>query len=144
MGNHSVLLGATHEDERGKLLFFKTLDLSQIKRMYQIEPANESVIRAWQGHKVEKKWFYCLQGSFIINLVKVTNFEHPDTDATISKKIISSNTPTVLYVEGGYASGIKATLPNSKVLVFSNFTTAQSKYDDFRFEPHFWKAQWNL
>jgi dTDP-4-dehydrorhamnose 3,5-epimerase len=143
MGDYSVFPGATHKDERGKLSFFNTLDLSQIKRMYQIEPANEGIIRAWQGHKIEKKWFYCLQGSFIINLAKVTNFEDPDTDALISHHIITARTPTVLYVEGGYASGIKAIEPSSKVLVFSNLTAEASKNDDYRFKEDFWKAVWH-
>jgi dTDP-4-dehydrorhamnose 3,5-epimerase len=112
--------------------------------MYQIEPANEQIIRAWQGHKVEKKWFYCVQGSFIINIVKVTNFEHPSTDVIINQNIISAHTPNVLYVEGGYASGIKATSPNSKVLVFSNLSVEASKNDDYRFKADFWKANWEI
>ncbi len=142
MGNRSLIHGTLHEDQRGKLSFFKTFDLTQIKRMYQIEPANEGIIRAWQGHKVEKKWFYCLQGSFIINIVKVTNFEHPTFDAIISQNIITARTPTVLYVEGGYASGIKATAPNSKVLVFSNLSVEASNNDDYRFDADFWDAKW--
>lgn len=142
MSNHSVIYGALHEDQRGKLSYFNTLDLSQIKRMYQIEPANEYIIRAWQGHKMEKKWFYCIQGSFIINIVKVTNFEHPATDVIISQNIITAGMPTVLYVEGGYASGIKATNPNSKVLVFSNLSVETSKNDDYRFDSDFWDADW--
>ncbi len=142
MGDYSLIQGALHEDLRGKISFFNTLDLSKIKRMYQIEPANEVIIRAWQGHKVEKKWFYCLQGSFIINLVKVTNFEHPSTEATISQNIIMASTPAVLYVKGGYASGIKSTAPNSKLLVFSDLSTEASKNDDYRFDVDFWNAKW--
>ena len=86
--------------------------------------------------------FYCIQGSFIINIVKVTNFEHPATDVIISQNIITAGMPTVLYVEGGYASGIKATNPNSKVLVFSNLSVETSKNDDYRFDSDFWDADW--
>ena len=142
MGNHCIIQGDSHEDKRGKISFFNTLDMSKIKRMYQIEPANEGIIRAWQGHKVEKKWFYCLQGSFIINLVKVTDFKHPETYATIRQNIIMASTPTVLYVEGGYASGIKSTTPNSKLLVFSDLSVEASKNDDYRFDVDFWSAKW--
>ncbi|MFT5738255.1 MAG: dTDP-4-dehydrorhamnose 3,5-epimerase-like enzyme [Maribacter sp.] len=144
MSKISLIQGAVHEDPRGRLSFFNTFDLSEVQRMYQIEPANEQIIRAWQGHKVEKKWFYCVQGSFIINIVKVTNFEHPSTDVIINQNIISAHTPNVLYVEGGYASGIKATSPNSKVLVFSNLSVEASKNDDYRFKADFWKANWEI
>ncbi|MFD0799545.1 WxcM-like domain-containing protein [Maribacter chungangensis] len=142
MGSHSLIQGTLHEDHRGIISFFNTLDLSRVKRMYQIQPANEQIIRAWQGHKTENKWFHCLQGSFIINLVKVTDFEHPVTDAKISYNVITANTPTILYVEGGYASGIKSTAPNSKLLVFSDLSTEASKNDDYRFDLDLWMAKW--
>ncbi len=137
------IIGTTHQDVRGKLSFFNTLDLTEVKRMYQIEPLNKSAIRAWQGHKLEKKWFYCLQGSFIINLVKVTDFENADRDATSSQHIIEASKPSVLLVEGGYASGIKANAPHSKVLVFSNFTLKESQNDDYRFSEDYWNAKWH-
>lgn len=143
MNYPELILGAIHQDVRGKLSFFNTLDLNEVKRMYQIEPINKSVIRAWQGHREEKKWFYCLQGSFIINLVKVTNFENPDRDATSSQHIIEANRPSVLLVEGGYASGIKANAPHSKVLVFSNVTLEASQNDDYRFKEDYWNAKWH-
>lgn len=142
MNRHSLMLGASHKDERGKILFFNSLDLSQIKRMYQIEPANERIIRAWQGHKIEQKWFYCLAGSFIINLIEIMDFEHPSKDAKISQHILTATNPSVLYVNGGYASGIKSTAPNSKVLVFSDFSKEASKNDDYRFDTDFWNAKW--
>lgn len=142
MNRHSLILGASHKDERGNISFFNSLDLSQIKRMYQIEPANERIIRAWQGHKIEQKWFYCLAGSFIINLIKITDFEHPRRDVNISQHILTATNPSVLYVNGGYASGIKSTSSNSKVLVFSDFSKEASENDDYRFDADFWNAKW--
>lgn len=144
MGDFPMIQGALHEDSRGKLSFFNSFDLSEIKRMYQIEPVNEAIIRAWQGHKVEKKWFYCIQGSFIINVVPITNFEHPVKDVKVRQYLIKENNPKIVHVAGGYATGIKAIVPNSKLLVFSNFYTEASKNDDYRFEPNFWNAQWEV
>ena len=143
MGKQELIKGSIHSDARGNLSFFNALDLSEVKRMYQIEAASTEIIRAWQAHKEEKKWFYCLQGSFIINLVKVINFENPDSNATSCQHIITAETPSVLCVEGGYASGIKATTPNSKVLVFSNVTLNESQNDDYRFNEDFWNANWH-
>ena len=144
MINYALIKAALHEDPRGKLSFFNDLNLSEIERMYQIEPSNEKSIRAWQGHNVEQKWFYCIQGSFIINLVKTEDFAHPNIDAKVSKFILKASLPQVLHVQGGNASGIKSTMPNSKLLVFSDCSVAASKQDDFRFEPDFWKGDWEV
>tara|TARA_R110000737_G_scaffold266025_1_gene273667 strand:- start:11293 stop:11727 length:435 start_codon:yes stop_codon:yes gene_type:complete len=142
MVKKTFIKGAIYTDNRGTLSFFNGFDMSGIKRMYEIAPSNETLIRAWQGHEKEKKWFYCTQGSFIINLVKVTNFEQPLQNIKIAKTVLSANKPGILAITGGYATGLKAVKPNSKLLVFSDFTVEQSKNDDFRFEPNFWKAEW--
>lgn len=144
MSNNSLIQGAVHEDPRGRLSFFNTFNLSKIQRMYQIQPASEDSIRAWQGHKVEQKWFYCTEGSFIINLVKIADFVEPDRTTKATQYTITASNPQVLHVIGGNATGIKSTAPNSKLLVFSDVSVTASQKDDFRFEPDFWKANWEV
>lgn len=144
MSKNSLIQGAVYEDPRGRLSFFNTFDLSAIKRMYQIEPASEDSIRAWQGHQVEQKWFYCTGGSFIINLVEIADFDHPDSHLKATQFRLTASNPQVLHVSGGNATGIKATAPNAKLLVFSDVSMTASQKDDFRFEPDFWKADWEV
>ena len=57
------IIGDFHKDERGTVRFVNDFDMSQVVRMYCIEP-KLGVIRAWQGQKVETKWFYAAKGSF--------------------------------------------------------------------------------
>ena len=64
-----LIKGNEFIDERGALRFFNDFDMGKVVRFYEIAPANTEIIRAWQGHQHEKKWFYCLAGSFVINLV---------------------------------------------------------------------------
>jgi hypothetical protein len=39
--------------------------------MYFIENISLNVIRAWQGHRIEKRWFIAVKGEFKIGVVKI-------------------------------------------------------------------------
>jgi dTDP-4-dehydrorhamnose 3,5-epimerase-like enzyme len=142
MAYRNLIEGNTFSDERGTLNFINAFDMSEIVRFYEITPANTDVIRAWQGHQKEKKWFYCNSGSFVINLVKVNDFKKPSSTIVPERFEILADSTAVLEISGGYATGFKATEDNSKLMVFSNFNLEQSKEDDFRFPLDTWKAKW--
>ena len=65
-----LIVGGIHTDKRGRLEFFNNFDMSLVKRIYFIKHFNVNVIRAWQGHKIESRWFKCIKGEFKIKLVK--------------------------------------------------------------------------
>ena len=134
--------GQLFADERGHLTFFNAFDMTAIKRMYQIAPANTQMIRAWQGHKREQKWFYVLQGGFLIQTVAITDFENPETKTEVRQHHLNEKEPMVLHLPSGHASGIQALDPDSKLLVFSDVNLKDSKNDDYRFPVDFWKAEW--
>ncbi len=127
-----------HIDFRGVLTYFKELNLSAVKRMYIIEHPDLSTVRAWQGHKVENKWFFVINGAFKILTVKPDNWSTPSRDLTPTEHLLTATDTRVLQLPGGYATGITALTPNSRLLIFSNFTTHESKKDDFRFEKDLW------
>lgn len=136
--------GDTFVDNRGTLRFFNNLDMAEIKRFYEISPSNTDFIRGWQGHKEEKKWFYCLSGSIVINIIKVSNFENPTINSKPSKVFLSADNPQILHVPGGNVTAIKAEMVNSRLQVFSNFTLKESKEDDFRYPLDLWNANWKI
>lgn len=139
MPSSELIQGSSFKDERGQLNFFNSFEMNEIVRFYEIAPSDTETVRAWQGHKHEKKWFYCNSGAFVVNLIKIDNFEKPSDDLKGEKYHLSSDNPVVLEVSGGYASGIKALMKDSRLLVFSNFGLEQSKADDFRFAPNTWE-----
>ena len=139
---HRHILGDTFSDERGTLNFFNNFDMSQIVRLYEIMPSDTHTIRAWQGHQNEKKWFYCNSGTFIVNLIKLDNFEKPSKDLAAEKFYLEAEKPSILEISGGYATGFKAVKENSKLLVFSNFSVEESKQDDYRYPVDTWKVEW--
>lgn len=143
MGAYSIIKGDNFTDHRGTLKFFNSLNMSTIVRMYEINPIDQSSIRAWQAHKEEHKWFYCTKGKFIINLVELNDFKNPSKKLVPKKIVLDANQPELLKITGGYATGIKALVKEAQLLVFSNFSTEQSKNDDYRFSTDFWKGDWS-
>jgi dTDP-4-dehydrorhamnose 3,5-epimerase len=119
-----VIKGNIYKDERGIIRFVNDFDMTFIKRMYCIEP-ELGVIRAWQGHKKEVKWFYVVKGSFLVKTVTM--------DLQVREKYyLSYNESMLLEIPGGYYNGFEAMEEGSVLMVFSNFGLEESKEDDFR------------
>src|SRR5690606_20299776 len=133
-----LIKGGTHTDERGTLSFVNDFKLDEVQRFYTIEHHNTDVIRAWQGHKLENKWFYVVSGSFKILSVEVDNWETPSGNEEVMEFILDESNSQVLHIPGGYVNGFQALVPDSKMIVFSDFSTEQSKEDDFRFDKEQW------
>ena len=85
-----------------------------------------------------KNWFYCSEGIFIINLLKIDDFNNPSSLLVPEKIVLDSSNPVVLEISGGYATGIQAIKENSKLMVYSDFSLDQSKNDDYRFPVDQW------
>lgn len=142
MHSDFLISGKIFQDERGTMRFFNELNMSEIARFYEITPANQVIIRAWQGHRREKKWFYCLSGSFVVNIIEIHDFKNPSKDLIPVRLEVDSSNPEILTVPDGFVTGIKATSNNARLQVFSNATLDESKKDDFRFPVDYWSAEW--
>lgn len=119
-----LIKGNTYKDHRGILSFVNDFDMSKVVRMYSIEP-NINVIRAWQGHMKETKWFYVTKGSFLVKIVKMNTRK-------IFNFRLTSNETQVLEISGGYYNGFEALEKGSVLMVFSDFSLQESKNDDYR------------
>lgn len=133
-----LLTGAKHKDQRGLLQYFNDFDLTTVKRLYYITHFNKEVIRAWQGHKIEERWFCCVQGSFDMRIAKIDNWENPSESLEVKKYHLKDTLPQVLHVPGGYINGFRATQNNSKLMVMSNYLIHELKDDEVRFEAQKW------
>jgi dTDP-4-dehydrorhamnose 3,5-epimerase len=138
MEKPEIIEGGLHADDRGSVAFVNNFDLKDIRRFYTITHPDTNVIRAWQGHKKEAKWFFCSKGSFQVLLVKIDNWESPSNDLKVISFQLSENKPRVVAVPPGYANGFKATEPDSTLVVFSDTDLEASKIDDFRFNRNLW------
>ncbi len=133
-----IIPGARYQDERGILTFFNSLELSLVKRFYILEHRDVSVVRAWQAHKKEQKWFVVVSGRFKVVLVHPDDWDSPSLNLAASEFILDSAITNVLHIPGGFANGIKALESGSKMIIFSNFTVDESSDDTFRFKKELW------
>ena len=138
-----IIKGGIFQDERGSISFVNEFDFSDVKRFYVITNRSENIVRAWQGHKIERKYFYTISGSFLICAVKIDDWDNPSQDLPVEKVTLSENKSQILMIPPGYANGIKALKHDSKLLVFSSLTLENAKSDDYRFEASLWYG-WNI
>jgi len=117
--------GSSFKDERGTVRFVNSFDLKKVVRMYCIEP-NLSIIRAWQGHKRETKWFFVAKGRFLVKTIRMEDLKD------ITPIILSDQESKVLEIPGGYYNGFQALEKGSVLMVFSDFMLDESKNDDYR------------
>jgi len=137
MDKTSIIQGGRHTDERGSIRFVNSFKFKDVKRFYIIEhPKN--IVRAWQGHKIEIKYFYVISGSFLVCRVKIDEWQNPSHDLPVDEFVLSEVDSQILKIPGGYANGFKALEDNSKMLVFSNSDLEESKQDDYRFDKNMW------
>lgn len=119
-----VIRGNSFSDDRGQVKFVNDFDLSSVLRIYCIEP-KPGVIRAWQGHKKETKWFYAVKGSFLVKSVNMDTLNKTDYQ-------LNSSVSEVLEITPGHFNGFEALEEGSVLMVFSDLRLEESKEDDFR------------
>lgn len=127
-----IIQGSIHEDFRGKLVYNNNFDLSLVKRMYIIENSSRDIIRGWQGHKIEKRWFTVVQGSFLIKAICIDNWKQPSSDLKVLEYELNATRLDVLYVPNGYITSIQAMECNSKLTVMADYALGDVD-DDYRF-----------
>lgn len=120
-----LITGNTHSDPRGTLTFINDFDLSPIVRMYRIEP-KLGIVRAWQGHKLETKWFHVIKGKILVKIRDI------NSGKLVLTQELQANPPTVLKINPGHYNGFEALEEDSVLMVFSNLSLEASKKDDFR------------
>ncbi len=134
----SLHQGGKFVDERGILQFVNETKPGHYRRFYLITHTDTNVIRAWQGHKIEEKAFYAINGKFIIAVVSPLSFDTPDEDEIAEFFELNDENNRFLRVPPGCYTGIKALTPGSTLLVLSGLDFAASKADDYRQPAHRW------
>lgn len=129
----TIIKGSFHSDQRGTVFYNNDFDASAVKRIYVIENATTAIIRAWQGHKIEQRWFSAINGSFKIGLIKIDNWENPAKNLEMLTFIVNAEKLDVLHVPQGYVSSIQAMEVGSKLLVMADHLLGEIK-DEYRYD----------
>ena len=133
-----VIEGSFFNDERGSVAFVNDFKFDEIKRFYIISNSMEHSIRAWQGHKLDEKNFYCVQGSFKIHYVKIDDWISPSKDLPIGSIVLKASESKILHIPAGYANAIQTLEKNSRLISFSTLSLDFVKDDDVRYDKLTW------
>ena len=136
----SLISGNCHKDPRGLLFYNNDFDLTNIKRMYVIENHSIDFVRAWQGHKIEQRWFSAIQGRFKIQLIAIDNWEKPTQNLSRLEYILKSETLDVLKVPAGYVSSVQALEEKSKLVVMADYHLGELN-DEFRYPTDYFTIE---
>ena len=134
-----LIEGNIFRDKRGLLKYNNEFDLSEIKRLYIIQNDNKNIIRGWQGHKIEQRWFTSILGIFKINLIQIDNWEKPSQSLIYKSYILDSEKLCVLHVPPGFVSSIQSLTIPSKLLVFADYRLNEIN-DNYRYDINYFKS----
>ena len=128
-----IIPGGVAVDDRGSVRFVNDFNFHDVKRFYQVQNHKRDFIRAWHGHQHEVKYVYVASGSALVGAANMETNE-------VTKFVLSSQSPKVLYIPAGYANGFKTLEENTIILFFSTSDINASLNDDIRF-PY---DKWNI
>lgn len=138
MADVEILDGEMFRDARGRIASLNDFRFPGVERVYFIHHPDVSVIRGWHGHRFEKKWFYCVKGSFTVGLVEIDDWENPSRDLQPRVEKLTEESSRIVCVPEGYANCIKAGLADSVLMVFSGKILSEAVNDSWRYDSRLW------
>ncbi|WP_264531329.1 FdtA/QdtA family cupin domain-containing protein [Flavobacterium sp. N502540] len=133
-----IIEGGSFSDHRGTISYVNDFSFVGIERFYIISNSSENPIRAWQGHKLDSKNFYCLNGSFNIHFIKIDNWENPSKDLLIETVFVSESDSKIVHIPAGYANAIESLEAGSKLMSFASLPLSGVSEDDVRYPSNYW------
>ncbi|UIR55958.1 WxcM-like domain-containing protein [Sphingobacterium sp. SRCM116780] len=129
----NFITGGIAKDTRGQIRFVNDFDMSLVKRFYIIKNVDLTLVRGWRAHRIEQRWFYLLSGSFVIDIVKIDNWETAAADLSVERLVLKTDENQVLHLSTGYATAFQALEENSELLVFSDYGIENAPKDDYTY-----------
>lgn len=138
MSEIRLIQGEIFHDHRGTISSLNNFRFDEVERCYFIHHPDTSVIRGWHGHQFEKKWFYCLKGAFTLAFVEIDNWENPSSDLEAKIFTLTDQKSEIICLPEGYANGVKASKPDSILLVYSDKLFNDALLDSWRYDSSMW------
>ena len=93
--------------------------MTDVKRSYVVTNTLLKTVRAWHGHRNEKKWVVVQKGEFLVCVVKVDNFDNQEMNAEVKEYVLNSEN-NVLFIPNGYANGAMNLTDENEIRYFSS------------------------
>jgi dTDP-4-dehydrorhamnose 3,5-epimerase len=100
-----IIDGGLHVDARGVVSFVNDFDFEGVDRFYTIRAHRPHELRGWVGHQRDQKWFFVVQGTALIAVVKPDCWDGPASNLPVERFVLSAAKPQVLHVPPGHATG---------------------------------------
>ena len=140
-----IIDGGLAVDDRGSIIFANSFNFENVKRFYQLENFSTDTVRAWHGHAQEGKYVFVNNGSIILGIVPLDNMANPSKSNVVTRLILSSRIPKIVYIPPGHANGFRAIEDNTKITFFSSSNLEESQGDDHRYPYDYWgKDIWEV
>jgi dTDP-4-dehydrorhamnose 3,5-epimerase-like enzyme len=133
-----LIKGGIAIDDRGEINFVNDFNFKDVKRFYVIKNHSKGFIRAWHGHKKEAKYFFVTEGAALLCAVEIDNWENPSKKLKINRFVLSSKSPSILYIPANHVNGSMCLTNDAKIIVFSTSSLEDSLNDDIRFDSRYW------
>ena len=143
MSEIRIIEGEVYRDARGQISSLNQFGLEGVRRVFFIHHPDVTVIRTWHGHRLERKWFYCVCGVFTIGLVEIDDWQHPSPDLKPVWLNLNEQESRIVCVPAGWASWIKAEKADSTLMVMSgmSYDDAIASADSYRFPADMWLGE---
>lgn len=141
MDEVKIIKGEVFSDARGNINSLNSFRYEGIRRSYFITHHSTDVVRGWNAHQVERKWFCCLKGGFDLALVKLDSWDNPSETLKPEVYDLKASEMEMVAVPGGYASAMRATEPESVLMVLSDTAYPSPAEDSKKFPLTMW-AGW--
>ncbi|MEO6549761.1 MAG: sugar epimerase [Ferruginibacter sp.] len=135
-----LIPGSCFSDNRGLLLYNNSFDALAVRRLYVIQNCEIGFVRAWQGHRIEQRWFSALQGSVSIRLIAIDNWDNPSRTSEHFAFLLEDKQMNVLHVPPGYVSSIQSGTEGARLLVMCDYRLGELK-DEYRFPVDYFSEQ---
>ena len=133
METPKLIKGGSAIDDRGVLSFVNDYSFQGVKRFYQVQNFSTSIIRAFHGHRIEAKYVFVPKGSALIIVIPLEELEEKrENAASVYRFVLSSVSPSVLYIPNNYSNGFRAMEPDTIIQFFSTSNLEEAKDDDVR------------
>ncbi len=138
MAGIKIIEGEIFRDHRGTISSLNEFHFEGVRRTYLIHHPDASVVRGWHAHRHERKWFYCVKGSFTLALVEIDDWEHPSQALEAQIFELSEERSRLVCVPAGYANCLKARTDGAVMLVLSDKTLDEALGDSWRYDASMW------
>lgn len=144
MSEVKIIEGELYSDERGVIASLNNFKFDSIRRCYFVRHSRTDILRGWNGHRYESKWFYPLKGTFAVAVVRIDDMENPKPAEEPSVYILSDKKSEILAVPAGHATCLKALEKDSIIMVGSDKLLEESKSDSYKFDSSLWMDWSNI